>query len=133
MTRPGQKLPLKNKKKNKRNANSIWCSQAVTHPSTNQTQRCLTAGNGSLMDSTAAWLPEVASSIPSQGRMLSGLMLSELPQLATAVGRTGYYPVIHCYLNRQPVSGPLYPEFTDGLPHSPCPLWTNVPFLSFVG
>lgn len=24
-------------------ANSIWCSQAVTHPSTNQTQRCLTS------------------------------------------------------------------------------------------
>ena len=27
----------------KRDANSIWCSQAVTHPSTNQTQRCLTS------------------------------------------------------------------------------------------
>ena len=25
------------------NANSIWYSQAVTHPSTNQTQRCLTS------------------------------------------------------------------------------------------
>ena len=25
------------------NANSIWCSQAVTHPSTNQTRRCLTS------------------------------------------------------------------------------------------
>ena len=25
------------------NDNSIWCSQAVTHPSTNQTQRCLTS------------------------------------------------------------------------------------------
>ena len=24
-------------------ANNIWCSQAVTHPSTNQTQRCLTS------------------------------------------------------------------------------------------
>ena len=27
----------------KQNANSIWYSQAVTHPSTNQTQRCLTS------------------------------------------------------------------------------------------
>ena len=27
----------------KRNANSTWCSQAVTHPSTNHDQRCLTA------------------------------------------------------------------------------------------
>ena len=26
-------------------ANSIWCSQAVTHPSTNQTQRCLNFAN----------------------------------------------------------------------------------------
>ena len=25
------------------NANNIWCSQAVTHPSTNRTQRCLTS------------------------------------------------------------------------------------------
>ena len=25
------------------NANNIWCSQAVTHPSTNQTLRCLTS------------------------------------------------------------------------------------------
>lgn len=27
----------------KTNANNIWCSQAVTHPSTNQTRRCLTS------------------------------------------------------------------------------------------
>ena len=27
----------------KKKANSIWCSQAVTHPSTDQTQRCLTS------------------------------------------------------------------------------------------
>ena len=27
----------------RKNANSTWCSQAVTHPSTNHAQRCLTA------------------------------------------------------------------------------------------
>ena len=27
----------------KQNDNSTWCSQAVTHPSTNQAQRCLTS------------------------------------------------------------------------------------------
>ena len=27
----------------KQNANSIWCSQAVTHPSTNRARRCLTS------------------------------------------------------------------------------------------
>ena len=31
------------KKRKKLKANSTWCSQAVTHPSTNQAQRCLTA------------------------------------------------------------------------------------------
>ena len=31
------------KKRKKLKANSTWCSQAVTHPSTNQAQRCLTS------------------------------------------------------------------------------------------
>ena len=40
-------FPYISKKKNKKfkniKANSTWCSQAVTHPSTNQAQRCLTS------------------------------------------------------------------------------------------
>ncbi len=36
-------LATSEKENSKRDANSIWCSQAVTHPSTNQTQRCLTS------------------------------------------------------------------------------------------
>ena len=31
------------RKREKQKANSIWCSQAVTHQSTNQTQRCSTS------------------------------------------------------------------------------------------
>ena len=38
----GDKIKLK-RKKFKINANYTWCSQAVTHPSTNHAQRCLTA------------------------------------------------------------------------------------------
>ena len=34
---------FKNEINQKVNANNIWCSQAVTHPSTDQTQRCLTS------------------------------------------------------------------------------------------
>ena len=37
------KTYLKPQKKQWQKANNIWCSQAVTHPSTNQTQPGLTA------------------------------------------------------------------------------------------
>ena len=41
--RPRRQTDGWTKKKKKKNANGTWCSQAVTHPSTNQARRCLTS------------------------------------------------------------------------------------------